>query len=60
MACGQTDVWHPPEAVRHDAHALQAWRRNMNEIKTLCEFYLAIATLAAHECFAFGCGSLFA
>ena len=27
---------------------------------TLREFYLAIATLAAHEYFAFGCGSLFA
>jgi len=26
----------------------------------LREFYLAIATLAAHEYFAFGCGSLFA
>ena len=26
----------------------------------LREFYLAIATLATHECFAFGCGSLFA
>jgi hypothetical protein len=31
-----------------------------NEIITLREFYLAIATLAAHEYFAFGCGSQFA
>ena len=31
-----------------------------NEKNTLREFYLVIATLAAHEYFAFGCGSLFA
>jgi hypothetical protein len=31
-----------------------------NDIKRAARVYLAIATLAAHEYFAFGCGSLFA
>ena len=44
-----------PTALRPDAVHLSRKRD-----KTLREFYLAIATLAAHEYFAFGCGSLFA